>query len=187
MPYLSYGLGQAQNIYNANQNQSNPTFNAGEGYLQDTLGGKYLSPDSNPYLRESVNNALGLAGSAFASQYGGAAGQNLDNSGYQEALARGLGGVATNAYSNAYGQERQNQQAAAGMIPAFSSFAAQQPYMGLQNYMAAINPALQFGNQSQSGTQQNQQPYYHEQYRYHVLWRSGRTWGAEDGLYKMMG
>jgi hypothetical protein len=79
------------------------------------------------------------------------AGQNLDNSGYQEALARGLGGVATNAYSNAYGQERQNQQAAAGMIPAFSSFAAQQPYMGLQNYMAAISPALQFGNRPTPG------------------------------------
>jgi hypothetical protein len=97
-------------------------------------------------------------------------------------LLEGLGGVATNAYSNAYGQERQNQQAAAGMIPAFSSFAAQQPYMGLQNYMSAISPALQFGNQTNSGTQQNQQPYYQN--------NTATTLGAlagGAGLYKMMG
>jgi hypothetical protein len=160
MPYLNQGLSQAQSIYNANQTPSLDTFNAGQSNLQDTLAGKYLSPDSNPYLQASVSDALGQAKSAFAGQYGGAAGQNLDNSGYQEALARGLGGVATNAYSNAYGQERQNQMNAAGMVPAFSTFAAQQPYMGLQNYMSAISPALQFGTQTNSGTQQNQQPFY---------------------------
>lgn len=160
MPYLTHGLEQAQSIYDANQSPSMGLTNSAQGYLQDSISGKYLSPDSNPYLKASVTDALGQAGSAFAGQFGGAAGQNLNNSGYQEALARGLGGVATNAYSNAYGQERQNQQAAAGMIPAFSSFAAQQPYMGLQNYMSAISPALQFGNTTNAGTQQNQQPYF---------------------------
>ena len=179
MPYLTFGLGQAQNIYNANQGMPS-IYGAGQGALQDTLSGKYLDPNTNPALQNSVNDALGLAKSQFASQYGGSAGQNIENSGYQEALARGLGSAATNAYSNAYGQERANQMNALGMVPAFSSFAAQQPYMGLQNYMSAISPALQFQNQTQSGTGTQEQPYFQN--------NTATTLGAlagGAGLFKM--
>jgi len=151
MPYLSSGLGQAQSIYN--QNQSGGLFGQAQQLAGDTLSGKYLTPDSNPYLKNYVNDALGQAGSAFAGQYGGPAGQNLGNSGYQEALARGLGGVASGMYSNAYNAERGNQMAA---IP----FASSLPYANLQNYMASISPALQFANTTNSGTAHNEQPYF---------------------------
>jgi hypothetical protein len=77
--------------------------------LGDTISGKYLDPNTNPYLSSSVNDALGLAKTQFAGLYGGPAGQNVGNTGFQEQLARTLGQVATNAYSGAYGQERQNQ------------------------------------------------------------------------------
>ena len=180
MPYLTFGLGQAQNVYNANQGMPS-IYGAGQGALQDTLSGKYLDPNSNPNLQGAVSDALGQARSAFASQYGGSAGQNIENSGYQEALGRGLGAVATNAYSNAYNQERQNQMNALGMVPAFSTFAANQPYLGLQNYMSAISPALQFSESKQSGTGYNEQPFYQN--------NTATTLGAlagGAGLFKMM-
>jgi hypothetical protein len=87
--------------------------------MQSTIRGDYLNPSSNPFLSQSVNDALGLAKSQFAGQYGGQAGGNLGNSGYQEMLLRTLGNVATNAYSNAYGQERQNQLQASQLAPSF--------------------------------------------------------------------
>lgn len=142
-----------------------------QSVLGNTISGQYLSPDSNPYLKASVEDALGLAGSAFAKQYGGAAGQNLGNSGYQEALARGLGATATNAYSNAYQNERQNQLNALQLAPSFNlmnsgilgNVGAQQeareraemmaPWEHIANYQRAISG--QFGGQT-SG----QQPYY---------------------------
>jgi hypothetical protein len=84
-------------------------YSRSERQLGDTIDGKYLDPNTNPFLSSSVNDALGLAKTQFAGLYGGPAGQNLGNTGFQEQLARTLGQVATNAYSGHYGQERQNQ------------------------------------------------------------------------------
>src|SRR6185312_1689486 len=108
---------QAQNLTVQKALDPNSLVGQSQGLLGNTISGQYLSPDSNPYLKASVQDALGLAGSAFAKQYGGPAGQNLGNSGYQEALARGLGATATNAYSNAYNTERQNQLQATQLAP----------------------------------------------------------------------
>lgn len=135
-----------------------------QSVLGNTISGKYLDPSSNPFLAKSVSDALGQAGSAFAGQYGGAAGQNLGNSGYQEALARGLGAVATNAYSNAYSQERQNQLNATQLAPsldyanlnalgAVGEAQNQDPWTKIANYSQAVNGT--FG-----GSSQGQSPYY---------------------------
>lgn len=135
------------------------------GVMYDTAQGKYLNPNTNPYFSQGLSDSLGLAGSAFARQYGGPGGQNLDNSGYQEALARGLGGVASQAYSNLYNTERQNQlnavnQNAANLYGAGQSAeqrsqleagAQQQAYMSpwsnLANYKNAVS-----GNYGSQGT-----------------------------------
>ena len=168
--YLTPALQGAQNVYNSG---GNGLFGLAENQVRSTLNGDYLNPNSNPYLASSVNDALGLAKSSFAGQYGGAAGQNLDNSGYQEGLARTLGQIATNAYSNAYGQERQNQLSA---IP----FAASLPYANVGGYEAALAPGLSFGTTSNQGY--NEQPYYTNQ--------TAQTLGAlagGAGLFKMFG
>jgi hypothetical protein len=162
---------QAQQIQAQRALDPNSAVGRAQGVLGDTISGRYLSPDSNPHLKASVQDALGLAGSAFAGQYGGAAGQNLGNSGYQEALARGLGATATNAYANAYGQERQNQLNAMQLAPtlgmadvaqlgqvgaAQDALAQQQfnsPWENLSKYQAAISG--NFGGQGSSQT-----PYY---------------------------
>lgn len=147
-PYLTSGFTNAQNIYNQGAQQGS-LFNQAQDLTGRTLAGDYLNPSSNPNLKASVEDALGLARSSFAGQYGGAAGSNLGNSGYQEALGRALGATATNAYSNAYQQERQNQLAS---IP----FAASLPYANLQGYMGALTPGLQFGTSETHG----EQPYF---------------------------
>jgi hypothetical protein len=131
----------------------NSLTNQAQGQLRSTIAGNYLTPDSNPYLKASVQDALGLAGSSFASQYGGQAGSNLGNSGYQEGLARTLGNVATNAYSSAYGQERQNQLNSLQMAPSLDyaninqlAQAGQYPWQQLQNYQQGISG--NYGGQS---------------------------------------
>jgi hypothetical protein len=112
-PYTS----QAQDITAQRALDPNSAIGRAQGVLGDTISGKYLTPDSNPFLKSAVQDALGMAASTHAGQFGGAAGANLSNSGYQESLARGLGAAATNAYSNAYNQERQNQLSSMQLAP----------------------------------------------------------------------
>jgi hypothetical protein len=100
---------QAQNMVSGLSQDPNSLYSQSQRQLGDTISGKYLDPNTNPYLSSSVNDALGLAKTQFAGLYGGPAGQNVGNTGFQEQLARTLGQVATNAYSGHYGQERQNQ------------------------------------------------------------------------------
>lgn len=72
----------------------------------DTMSGKYLSPDSNPYLKGMVNTALNDVQGRVNSQFGG---NNYGTTAHQETLQRGLSDAATNAYGQAYTQERDNQ------------------------------------------------------------------------------
>ncbi len=99
-----------------------------------TINGDYLNPNSNPYFASSVNDALGLAKSQFLGTYGGAAGSNVDNSGFQEGLARTLGQQATNAYSTNYQNERNRQATAAFGAPQLVSQSASAPFAGNQAF-----------------------------------------------------
>lgn len=106
--------------------------------LGATIRGDYLNPSSNPFFQNSVNDALGLAKSQFAGQYGGQAGGNLGNSGYQEMLMRTLGNVATNAYSDNYSRERQNQLTAASGAPQFDASSMSSPFAPLREYASIL-------------------------------------------------
>jgi hypothetical protein len=107
----------------------------------------YLNPESNPAFRNSVNDALGLAKSQFAGQYGGPAGQNLGNSGYQEALARGLGSAATNAYADQYNKNAAAQLSAVSAAPGLAA-------APLEQYKSLLAAGLPFSQST------NQTPYY---------------------------
>ena len=163
---------QAQEMTASTATNPNSPTNLASNAIGGYLSPDYLNPESNPYFRSSVNDALGLAKSQFAGQYGGAAGGNLGNSGYQEGLARTLGNVATNAYSNQYNNNVNTQLQAAAQAPA-AAFAnpaalsgigqqqeAQQynaymsPWSNLQGYAASLQPGSQFGSST------NQTPYY---------------------------
>lgn len=144
-PYLQNVFGQGQSLYNRGPysgpyigSQSpytqqataalaqrgatgSPLVSAAQNELQNTINGQYLDPNNNPAFKSAVGDALGLAGSTFAGQYGGAAGSNLSNSGYQEGLTRTLGQLATNAYSQQYNTNRQQQLQATQLAPTLAA------------------------------------------------------------------
>lgn len=80
--------------------------NAARQNYTDTMSGKYLTPDSNPYLKGMVNTALNDVQGRVNSQFGG---NNYGTTAHQETLQRGLSDAATNAYGQAYTTERNNQ------------------------------------------------------------------------------
>lgn len=127
-----------------------PVTNAAKDSLTNMLSPGYLNPSTNPTFAASVNDALGQAKSNYVGLYGGPAGSNLNNSGFQEGLTRNLGNVATNAYTNQFNSLAGQQLAAAAQAPN----AANQDYtnlsaltgagQGLQNLpFAGVN---QYGN-----------------------------------------
>jgi hypothetical protein len=127
----------------------NPGLDAANGYAMDTLGGKYLD-QQNPYLQSMidqtgndvsnrVNNLFGRSGASLGTQHAGVMTRELANSENQL------------RYGN-YAQERQNQQGAAGLMPALN----QSQYAGVMPYLAAQQTAGQLpysgiGNLGQIG------------------------------------
>jgi hypothetical protein len=213
-PYLHNLFGRAEGLYNrgpfdyvANQSpftaqaqqlmaqralDPNSLVGRSQGVLGDTISGKYLTPDSNPFLQQSVNDALGLAKSQFAGQYGGRAGGNLGNSGYQEMLMRTLGNVATNAYSDAYGRERQNQLTATQLAPsldyanlgALANVGAQQEALAQQQYLSPWENLQRYQNAvgGQGYGSQSTTPYFTDPLG------QALGYGVAGGqLYKMFG
>jgi len=119
-----------------------PVQNAADQQLQSTIGGNYLTPDTNPYLSGAVNDALGLAKSQYAGMYGGPAGTNLSNTGFQEGLQRTLANTALPIYAGAYQTGREDQLRAAALAPNASA----QDFLNLG--------ALQQAGQTQDAYQQ---------------------------------
>lgn len=128
-------------------NAGSPLLSQASGAVGGMLSPGFLNPETNPAFRNSVNDALGLAKSQFAGQYGGPAGQNLGNSGYQESLARGLGAAATNAYADQYNKNVAAQLGAVSAAPGLQA-------APLEQYKSLLSLGLPFGQST------NQQPYY---------------------------
>lgn len=116
-PYQAYqgqtsaGLNQDQNTaFGAIRNralQGSEVGREANWNAADTLAGRYLSPDSNPWLRGSVDTAMGQAQGALNSQFNkpGAFGSTA----HQGVMAKQLGDISNNAYMQNYNQERGNQ------------------------------------------------------------------------------
>ena len=142
-PYLKDIFSQGQSLYNQNlpltpdlsQQTQQGIGLLGQSsalpgqYATDVLSGKYLDPNTNPYLQGTYNQAVQSANNAINSNF---AGNNRYGSGAHEAaIASADTNLANNLYGNAYQQGIQNQLSVAGMAP------------GLLNYQA--NNALQAG------------------------------------------
>ena len=121
-PYEAYGgqriaelaPEQQMGLYGTTQRalQGNAAVNAGQNMLQGTLRGDYLDPNSNPWFKNTVDTALGQAQGRLNTQFNrpGAFGSTA----HQEVMARGLGDIANQMYSQNYMNERANQMGAAG-------------------------------------------------------------------------
>jgi hypothetical protein len=151
-PYMSDVFRRAQQAAGPNYNPS--LTNAATSQIGSTIRGDFLTPDSNPFLGQYVNDALGLVKSNFAGQYGGQAGGNLGNSGYQEMLTRTLANTALPIYANAYNTERQNQLQASQLAPDFDKARAVNPFSPLQAYAGLLGIGQNFG------TSTGQQPFF---------------------------
>ena len=153
---LANAFRDAKGVYRSAERLGNPLTEQASGVLSNIISGGYLNPSTNPFFRGAVDDALGQAKSAFAGQFGGQAGSNLGNSGYQEALARGLGSVATNAYSDAYNRERALQMGAVGAAPGFDQAELASRFAPLSQYTGLLTGATQgFGSQQQPYFQNN--------------------------------
>lgn len=78
--------------------------------LMETAGGKYLTPDTNPFLQKAVQAAQEQTMANIAGQFNKA---GRYGSGMMAGVqAKELGNIANQAYSNAYESERARQEAA---------------------------------------------------------------------------
>lgn len=91
-----------------------PTLNAANQNITDTLNGNYLSPDSNPFFKGTVDQAMGDVQSRVNSQFNNS---NFGGSAHQEVMSRSLGNVANDMYSNNYQNERSRQLQASTQAP----------------------------------------------------------------------
>jgi hypothetical protein len=176
-PYLQYGAGQAQNLYNSSSpsyypgstvaRQSRYTTAANQGiaaraangnplnssagfYLQNVLGGKYLG--SNPYLGAVDQSVRDAVIPAVESQWsaGGRYGSPNMGIGMTSALTDAIAPYHYGDYQN----ERADQQQAAGMAPTI----ANQDWVDLQNLSQAGQGIDQY-NQSLLNAPVNQWNY----------------------------
>lgn len=123
-----------------------PVMNAAQGNAYNTLTGGYMSPDSNPWLKDNVNTALDAVQGRINSQFNNNA---YGSTAHQETLQRGLGQVASGMYGDNYNRERQFQQGAMQLSPtlAESDYRDAQALLGVgdarqqlaQKYMDAAN------------------------------------------------
>lgn len=134
-----------------------------------TITGGYLSPDSNPYLRQTFDSAAKGVTDAYSNvvqprtdsmffgpgSMGGntAYGQQVQQN--QVGLARGLSDLATNIYGGNYQQERQRQFGAAGAAPGFTQQGYSAAYSPYSSYLDVIGRP--FGT---SGANTASQPYF---------------------------
>jgi len=112
--------------------QGAPEMNAARNMVGQTAAGAYLHPDSNPYLKATVDRALGDVSTQINSQFNQGAG-GYGGTAHQELLQRGLGEAALNAYGHNYQGERLNQLRASQQAPQL----AQADYQDAQALLGA--------------------------------------------------
>ena len=130
----------------------NPLLDKASGYLQDTIGGKFLN--NNPYVDEMAGIARSRAADDVQSYFGkmGRVGSGAN----MESFGRGVSEAELGVRSGVYGNERQMQQQAAGMAPGVNAagydgsdaylraagVGAELPYLASSKYAQGIGGLL---------------------------------------------
>lgn len=95
--------------------QGSPVNLAAQTNAYNTLQGQYMSPESNPWLKQTVDTALGDVQSRVNSQFN--RGANFGGTAHQELLTRNLGQTAADIYGQNYQQERGRQLQTQALAP----------------------------------------------------------------------
>ena len=109
-PEQQYGLaGTTQRAI-----QGSPVNLAAQNNAYGTLQGDYMSPDSNPWLKQNVGQAMDDVQTRVNSQFNNS---NFGGSAHQELMTRNLGSTAAGMYGDNYQQERGRQMQAQALAP----------------------------------------------------------------------
>jgi hypothetical protein len=92
-------------------------FTSAGNELNDTISGKYLTPDTNPYLKDIASRIGAQALQTTNSTFGGMGRSNSGLAGYSAGQA--VGNSLTDLYGNEYNSERALQSQAAAEAPAY--------------------------------------------------------------------
>lgn len=147
--------------------------NAGYGNVMDTLSGKYMSPDSNPYLKQNVQTAMDQAMGSINSQFNkpGAFGGTA----HQGVASKQLGNIAAQMYGQNYANERQNQLNAWSAAPTFGN-------MAYQDAGQLLNAGQILQDEQQKGFDWNLQQFQDKQdYPYKNLAAAAGVFGSNLG------
>ena len=152
---------------------------------QDFMSGRFLDPETNPWLKGAYEDAAGAVRGQINSTFAG--GGRYGSGANQEVLGANLGKLANTMYGGAYqqgqqqrlaaglldnqmrGQATRDQMQAATLYPTVARSFLQDPMMlaqiqqqqidapwtNLQRFMGAVNPGINFGS-----TTTSQQPVY---------------------------
>jgi hypothetical protein len=123
----------AMDLITARALAGSPLTNSAQANLYDTIQGKYLDPESNPYLKDTYQyaadditrnwkNSVLPQLNATASRSGafGGSGHQLLEGESMRGLANELGRTATNLYGTNYNNERANQLKSIAMAPSMA-------------------------------------------------------------------
>lgn len=133
-PYAYSLVGQGANTF-AQTNQQNPLIPQSQAEMSKTIAGDYLNADTNPYLKGTVDRALGDVQTRVNAQF---ANNNFGSSGHQEWLGRNLAETALPIYNQNYQQERNRQFGATTAAPDFASSQTSNAFAPLNQYAGLL-------------------------------------------------
>lgn len=151
-PYATGLIDSAQGQFQASQTP-NPLIGQAQAEMEKTIGGGYLMPESNPYLRSTYDQAAKAVTDNYTSAvqprndalFAKAGAFGPANSAYRETVARNqfglgenLGNLANNLYGGNYNTERNRQFGATTAGPDFATSATGSGFAPFNQYASLL-------------------------------------------------
>lgn len=135
-----------------------PLMNSASAMLTDTAMGAYMSPNSNPYLADTVRQAQDSVQARIGAMDRGSG--SFGNSGVQYMAGRGMADATNNVYAQNYQNERTNQMRTAMFAPqmAEADYKDAQALLGVGD-VYRDDSQQRLNQQYQDWQQQQQWPY----------------------------
>ena len=133
---LNQNQNQAIGMVQNQAGQNNPLIGAGNQSMLDTVNGKYLDPNTNPYLQSTINQALGAVRGSLGSTFSG---QNFGSSAHEQLMNQQSMAAIAPYLLGQYNTERANQMNATSQVPTYATNAANYGYNNANQLMNAGN------------------------------------------------
>lgn len=106
--------------------------------FQKTISGQYLDPATNKWLEQYFNLGAERVKGTLSPSFGHMQAFG-SHSGYNEALSRGLGDLATGLYGGAYERERDRQNQMIAAAPNFLTQSSTSAFAPYQQYLSSVS------------------------------------------------